>query len=73
MFCFLVPRQCAGLKSYLGKEYDNLITIDIICHRVLSPKVWQAYIDYRAKKENDGNRPIKINMRSKVSGWSHYG
>lgn len=67
------PCQCAGLKSFLGKEYDNLITVDIICHGIPSPKVWQAYIDYRSQKENNGNRPIKINMRSKVSGWSRYG
>lgn len=67
------PCQCAGLKSFLGKEYSNLITVDIICHGVPSPKVWQAYIDYRSKKENNGVRPQKINMRSKVSGWSRYG
>lgn len=30
------PCQIAGLKSYLGKDYDNLITADIICHGVPS-------------------------------------
>lgn len=67
------PCQCAGLKSFLGKKYSNLITVDIICHGVPSPKVWQAYIDYRSQKENNGVRPQRINMRSKVSGWSRYG
>mgnify|MGYP005789187539 FL=1 len=67
------PCQCAGLKSFLGKEYENLITVDMVCHGVPSPKVWQAYIDYRSQKENAGKRPVKINMRSKASGWSHYG
>lgn len=67
------PCQCAGLKSYLGKEYDNLLLVDLICHGVPSPKVWQDYIDYRSLKENDGKRPVKINMRSKSSGWSRYG
>ena len=66
------PCQCAGLKSFLGKEYDNLITVDLICHGVPSPKVWQTYIDYRAGKENNGIRPVRINMRSKASGWSRY-
>lgn len=65
--------QCAGLKSFLGKPYDNLLTVDLICHGVPSPKVWQAYIDYRSKKENSGQRPTQINMRSKESGWSRYG
>lgn len=67
------PCQCAGLKSFLGKAYENLITVDMVCHGVPSPKVWQAYIDYRSQKENAGKRPVKINMRSKASGWSHYG
>lgn len=67
------PCQCAGLKSFLGKLYENLITVDIICHGVPSPKVWQAYVDYRSQEENEGIRPLRINMRSKSSGWSHYG
>lgn len=66
------PCQCAGLKSVLGKEYDDLLTVDLICHGVPSPKVWQTYIDYRSGKENNGKRPVKINMRSKASGWSRY-
>lgn len=28
------PCQIAGLKGFLQKEYENLITVDIICHRV---------------------------------------
>lgn len=67
------PCQCAGLKSFLGEKYDNLITVDMICHGIPSPKVWQSYIDYRSKIENEGKRPFRINMRSKSSGWSYYG
>ena len=67
------PCQCAGLKSFLGKSYENLITVDMICHGVPSPKVWQAYVEYRSQKENEGIRPLRINMRSRSSGWSHYG
>lgn len=67
------PCQCAGLKSFLGRKYDNLITVDMICHGIPSSKVWQAYIDYRSKIENESKRPFRINMRSKSSGWSHYG
>lgn len=28
------PCQIAGLKTYLKKDYDNLITVDLICHGV---------------------------------------
>lgn len=66
------PCQCAGLKSYLHVEYENLITVDLVCHGMPSSKVWKYYIDNRSKLENNGVRPQKINLRSKVTGWSHY-
>ena len=37
--------QIAALKNFLQKDYDNLLTIDVICHGVPSPKVWQRYLD----------------------------
>lgn len=39
------PCQIAGLKRYLRKEYDNLLTVDVICHGVPSPKVWRKYLN----------------------------
>ena len=39
------PCQIAGLKKYLRKEYNNLLTVDIICHGVPSPKVWNKYLE----------------------------
>lgn len=41
------PCQIGGLKAYLGKSYDNLITQDIICHGVPSPMVWEDYLAFR--------------------------
>ena len=37
--------QIMGLKRYLGKDYPNLFTIDVICHGVPSPAVWKKYLD----------------------------
>ena len=37
--------QVAGLKNYLGKEYDNLLLCDIVCHGVPSYKMLREYID----------------------------
>lgn len=48
------PCQIAGFKRFLRKDYDNLLTVDVICHGVPSPKVWNRYIDeiiYNACKE----------------------
>lgn len=36
--------QIAGLKNFLGKDFENLLTVDVICHGVPSPKVWRKYL-----------------------------
>jgi coenzyme F420-reducing hydrogenase beta subunit len=66
------PCQVGGLRSYLGREEERLILVDLICHGVPSPKVWQHYIDYRSTQDADGQRPVQINLRSKVTGWPKY-
>lgn len=38
------PCQIAGLKAYLGKEYMNLLSVDLICHGVPSPAVFSKYL-----------------------------
>lgn len=40
------PCQIAGLKAYLQKDYDNLLTIDLICHGVYSYKLIKKEVDY---------------------------
>lgn len=44
--------QVAGLKSYLQKPYENLLTVDIVCHGVPSPLVWTEYLQWQTKKHN---------------------
>ena len=59
------PCQIGGLKAYLGKEYDKLVTVDLICHGVPSPGVWRSYL-----KDYVGNDQIlSINFRDKSEGW----
>lgn len=61
------PCQVAGLYSYLGKEYDTLVTVDIFCHGAPSPGVWKRYL-----RENYRHKDIaNINFRDKTAiGWS---
>ncbi|MBO7293903.1 MAG: Coenzyme F420 hydrogenase/dehydrogenase, beta subunit C-terminal domain, partial [Bacteroidaceae bacterium] len=48
------PCQVAGLKSYIPKRLqDNLLTIDLVCHAVPSPKVWEEYVKWIENKYND--------------------
>lgn len=62
------PCQIAGLRNYLGKEYNNLVTADIICHAAPSPAVWQKFLH-----ENLDVPAIKaINFREKKIGWSTF-
>ena len=66
------PCQVAGLKSFLKRDYDNLICVDFVCHGIPSPMVWEKYIKYRAQNDNGGVAASHINLRNKESGWSKY-
>lgn len=55
------PCQIAGLKKYLMKEYENLYTIDVICHGVPSQKFLQNEI-YRIREDLNIDR---VNFRDK--------
>ena len=46
------PCQIAALKSFLGKPYENLYTVDIICHGVPSNAAFKKYIEYLESKNN---------------------
>lgn len=58
--------QIAGLKNFLSKEYDNLITVDILCHGVPSPKIFQEYL---INKKAEGNIS-DIKFRYKKPSWT---
>lgn len=64
------PCQIGGLKSFLEKEYENLICIDIVCHGVPSPKVWGKYLEFRKTKANSDIE--RISFRTKNLGWKRY-
>ena len=55
------PCQVAGLKLFLRKSYDNLYTVDLICHGVPSPKIFQDYLEFVKGKKLISH----INMKSK--------
>ena len=62
------PCQVKGLKNYLDKEYDNLITCDLVCHGVPSQKLFKKYIKFLEEKYN--KKIIKYDFRNKEkNGW----
>lgn len=70
-----VPCQAAGLRHFLGKDYDNLYTVDILCHGSPSPKSFEAFLKC-AVNSIEGNDDISqiesIEFRNKERhGWGH--
>ena len=64
------PCQIEGLRSYLQRDYDNLLCVDIICHGVPSPKVWDRYVSF---KETQIGAPVrKVCFRNKKFGWKTF-
>ncbi|MBQ7633319.1 MAG: Coenzyme F420 hydrogenase/dehydrogenase, beta subunit C-terminal domain [Alphaproteobacteria bacterium] len=61
------PCQVAGLNTFLGKKYDNLLTVDILCHGAPSRGVWQKYLDECFDRSQIKN--VNFRDKSKI-GWS---
>jgi len=62
------PCQVSGLKSFLSRKYENLLTVDFICHGVPSMKLLREYLSIKEKWKKD---KIKlVDFRSKIGGWS---
>lgn len=60
--------QVAGLNKYLGKTYDNLICVDIVCHGIPSPRIWRDYLRYRERQFS--SKVIAANFTNKIDyGW----
>lgn len=83
------PCQIAGLNHYLSKKYDNLITVEVICHGAPERGVWRQYLNEllpHPTGTRDGNKGgvqsfLKeqnviidcIEFRDKRNGWKKFG
>lgn len=66
LFCG-APCQVAGLKAFLNKEYENLITVDFICRGVNSPKAFQAWLSELESRKK--SKVVKVWFKYKQNGW----
>lgn len=62
--------QIKGLNLYLGRKYENLISLEIICHGVPSPKVFEKYKNLLSKRYESKIKNIKF--RDKEKGWKTF-
>lgn len=61
------PCQVAGLRSFLGKEYERLLLVDLLCYGVPSPKIFSEYV---AQVEQQEGKPLlNCTFRDKSKGW----
>ncbi|MDD5938539.1 MAG: polysaccharide pyruvyl transferase family protein [Clostridiales bacterium] len=64
-----VPCQVDGLRRYLGRDYDNLLTCDLVCHGVPSPAVFEACLT--RLEEAQGAAAVNVRFKDKSHGWQH--
>lgn len=57
------PCQVAGLRAYLGRDYENLILVDLLCSYAPSPLFFKKYI-----KDEFGNDILRYEFRHKLPG-----
>ncbi len=60
------PCQIAGLRSFLGKDDENLFTVETICHGISDPFLFDAYMREYHRKDIR-----RFSMRSKKTGWTN--
>ena len=67
--CFSgTPCQIEGLKSFLRKPYEKLVLVDVVCHGVPSPLIWEKYLEYQGLIED---KPENIRFRDKYYGYKY--
>lgn len=65
------PCQCAGLYSYLNRDYEKLIVVDFLCRGANSPKAHRKYIEYLETKY--GAEITSLRSKDKRNGWERFG
>ena len=68
--CFSgTPCQIEGLRNYLTKDYEKLITVDVVCHAVPSPLIFRKYVEYQGKKLSGHIKTVRF--RDKHYGYKY--
>lgn len=62
-----LPCQMAALRSFLRKDYENLIIVDLICLGINSPRILPAYLHW--KEELHGSKLVYYKAKNKELGW----
>lgn len=63
--------QIAGLQLFLGKEFTNLLCVDIVCHGVPSPLIWINYLKWQEERANSEIESVDFRNK-KDFGWNSH-
>jgi acetyltransferase-like isoleucine patch superfamily enzyme/coenzyme F420-reducing hydrogenase beta subunit len=64
------PCQIDGIYAVLEKDYENLISCDLICRGVNSPAVFQKYIQMLERRYK--SKASRIKFKDKTFGWHRF-
>ncbi len=65
------PCQMAGLRSFLRRDYDNLIIVDFVCGNINSPKLFKKYVE--SLEVRYGARMLSYHPKNKgYGGWHNF-
>ena len=63
------PCQLSGLYAYLDKDYDNLLSVGLICYGSTPPKMFEEYVEIL--EEKNGSKVKFFDFRDKTDGWGN--
>ena len=63
------PCQISGLRRFLRKEYQRLLTVEVVCHGVPRSMIWADYLSYLSS----GDKVVSVDFRNKAKGWKMFG
>ena len=68
LVCFVgTPCQVSGLKNYLRRDYERLITVDLVCRSIPSPLLLKQYLNWQ--EEKNSSKIQFLNCRNKTYGY----
>ncbi len=62
------PCQVASVKKYIPDDLqERLILVDLVCHGVVAPDLWEDYVTYLERKYK--SKIVEAKFRDKKFGW----
>ena len=67
------PCQVDAIRRYIGADNEYLITMDVVCHGVVSPAIWKLYKKYMIQRYEGCKRILAVDFRNKKKfGWADH-